>query len=219
MRAYFLWAVLAAVFAVPSFVWASPTVTLNGVDVTGVKNQRLTNVTVEFDGSGNIVLTAPQYRIVEQSSSGPVPPSATRPAEFVASADTVVPSAGNAGLARLPDDGNPTYVLALFNAPGLLGYNVDVLVNGQFVKTLVQGQSQQTCDISRYLVKGSENSIQYRMVMAADSGTSSKATVCLSLAKATHAQGAAVELTGEYAPIVIRGLDGAKTYTVTFIVP
>ena len=110
-------------------------------------------------------------------------------------------------------------MLALFNAPGLLGYNVDVLVNGQFVKTLVQGQSQQTCDISRYLVKGSENSIQYRMVMAADSGTSSKATVSLSLAKATHAQGAAVELTGEYAPIVIRGLDGAKTYTVTFIVP
>ncbi|MBO5753954.1 MAG: hypothetical protein J6S69_09770, partial [Proteobacteria bacterium] len=115
----------------------------------------------------------------------------------------------------VPDNGQPTYLMALFNAPGLLGYNVDIYVNGNFAKTLDQGKELQTLDISKYLVKG-KNTLQYRLIMAADSGTSSTATVVISLAKMTKQQGKTVELSGEYADIYIKGTDGAQTYTVEF---
>jgi len=55
------------------------TVTINGVDVTGLVNQKFENCIVEFDGSGNVKITAPGYEIkkIVPDEPSPVPPSTT----------------------------------------------------------------------------------------------------------------------------------------------
>ena len=204
--------------------WADPTVTFNGIDVTGLQNQKFNNVNIEFDAKGNIILTAPQYKLVNTAPQTPTPNTQT-PTQQADSALTTTANSHNTPTANshnmpqdlpvVPDNGQPTYLMAIFNAPGLLGYNVDIYVNGNFAKTLDQGKELQTLDISKYLVKG-KNTLQYRLIMAADSGTSSTATVVISLAKMTKQQGKTVELSGEYADIYIKGTDGAQTYTVEF---
>jgi hypothetical protein len=212
--------------------WADPTVTFNGIDVTGLQNQKFNNVNIEFDAKGNIILTAPQYKLVNTAPQTPTPNTQT-PTQQADSALTTTANSHNTPTANshntptanshnmpqdlpvVPDNGQPTYLMAIFNAPGLLGYNVDIYVNGNFAKTLDQGKELQTLDISKYLVKG-KNTLQYRLIMAADSGTSSTATVVISLAKMTKQQGKTVELSGEYADTYIKGTDGAQTYTVEF---
>lgn len=118
----------------------------------------------------------------------------------------------------LPDDPNPTWLVATFNYPGLLGYNINLYINNTFVKTIHQGQPQAIVDITTYLVKG-QNTIEYRLDMAADSGTSSKATVEFSLSKQIAKTGTNLDLSGQYATLLIKGADGTRNYTVNVIVP
>ena len=210
-------AVLAAMLF-SSAVYAAPSVIFNGVDVTGASNQVFTNVTVEFDANGNVILTAPQYKLVDTTPKAAVPPSSAIPAKMGPSAATTPVPKVDPGIDTLPDNVNPTYLLATFDSPGLLGYNVDVYINSNFFKTINQGLPQQSFDISSYLHSG-KNVITYRMIMAADSGTSSRATVELVLSKLTGKQGSAIELSGQYATIKINGIDGAKSYSVEFMVP
>lgn len=218
-------------FAVPSLALAQNQVFLNGVEISGTKNQTFTDVSVAFDAAGNISITAPQYKVVEQTprTTGRVAPSPTQPAQVVGqigqqtTQTTQTARAGQPQIAvatpTLPNPEKPTYMLALFNAPGLLGYNVEVIINGVMVKTIPQGMASQSFDVTQHLRRGTRNTIQYRLVMAADSGTSSKATVHISLAKANPGVGNTVELIGEYAPIEIKGIDGAKTYAVQIDIP
>lgn len=208
---------MAAAMLISTPAMADPSVIFNGVNVTGATNQRFTNVTVEFDANGNVILTAPQYRLVDTTPKAAVPPSSVKPAQMGASPASA-PAPAAPGIPTLPDNVNPTYLVATFNYPGLLGYNVDVYINARYFKTIDQGSAQQSFDISSFLHSG-KNDIAYNMIMAADSGTSSKATVELSLSKLTGRQGNAIELTGQYANIKINGIDGAKSYTVEFMVP
>ena len=86
------------------------------------------------------------------------------------------------------------------------------------VRVEQQGTADVELDITQYLVKG-KNVLQYQMSMAADAGTSSKATVVLSLSKLTARQGNAIELTGQYARQYIRAADGPRLYQVEVFVP
>lgn len=217
------WIPIAVGCFIPLSAQAQNQVFLNGIEISGTKNQIFSNVTVAFDTVGNISITAPQYKVLEQPQSSTVAPSPTQPAQVVSPSPVPVQSAlgtlAAPSIPKLPNPEIPTYLLAIFNAPGLLGYNVEVLINGSLVRTLTQGRPTQSFDVSQYLIRGTRNTLQYRLVMTADSGTSSKATVQLSLAKAATTTGNAVELSGEYAPIEIKGIDGAKTYTVQIDVP
>lgn len=222
----FLYVALVGAFALaaPTLAHAQNQVFLNGIDISGTKNQTFDDVSVSFDASGNISITAPQYKVVEQApkaSPSAVAPSPTQPAQVVAQVAPPARTSSVPSLAvpTLPNPEKPTYMLALFNAPGLLGYNVEVTINGVMVKTIPQGKASQSFEVTDYLRRGSRNTIQYRLVMTADSGTSSKATVQISLAKANPAVGNTIELVGEYAPIEIKGIDGAKTYSVQIDIP
>lgn len=213
------WIPIAVGCFIPLSAQAQNQVFLNGIEISGTKNQIFSNVTVAFDAVGNISITAPQYKVLEQPQSSTVAPSPTQPAQVVSPSPVPAQPAAAPSIPKLPNPEIPTYLLAIFNAPGLLGYNVEVLINGSLVRTLTQGRPTQSFDVSQYLIRGARNTLQYHLVMAADSGTSSKATVQLSLAKAATTTGNAVELSGEYAPIEIKGIDGAKTYTVQIDVP
>lgn len=215
----------------PSIALASPSIFFNGIDVTGVSGQRFTNVTVEFDSSGNVVITGPQYHLADITPKADVPSSAAAPVNAVSpqtqAFDPVHPTAAPAQapaavqpaeIDRLPNQYQPTFLVGEFNYPGLLGYSIDIYINGKFIKTMNQGQAHASVDISSYLVTG-KNVIQYRMNKTADSGSSSQATVELSLAKVTGREGNAVELSGKYARVLIKGADGENVYTVEFLVP
>ncbi len=215
----------------PSIALASPSVYFNGIDVTGVSGQRFTNVTVEFDSTGNVIITGPQYHLADITPKAETPSVPVAPGNVVSSqtqpVDPVHPTADpvqapaavkSAEIDRLPNQYQPTYLVGEFNYPGLLGYNIDIYINGKFIKTMNQGQAHASVDISSYLVTG-KNVIQYRTNRTADSGSSSQATVDLSLAKVTGREGNAVELSGKYARVLIKGADGENVYTVEFLVP
>lgn len=214
----FVFGVLSLALIAPAVASAQNQVFLNGIEISGTRNQSFENVTVFFDDVGNISITAPQYRVLEQEpeTTAAVAPSSTQRAQVVGQIrpQNLTQTQIAQTVPVLPDPQKPTYLLALFNAPGLLGYNIEVSVNGIVVRTLTQGSASQSVDITQYLRRGTRNTLQYRLIMAADSGTSSRAKVQISLAKANASAGNTVELTGEYAPIEIKGIDGAKTYTV-----
>ncbi|MDI7266888.1 MAG: hypothetical protein QME96_02710 [Myxococcota bacterium] len=54
---------------------------INGVEVTGIANQRFENVTVRFDAQGNIHVDAPGYRVqlLDGTGRGGAPPAPTTP--------------------------------------------------------------------------------------------------------------------------------------------
>lgn len=252
-------ALALACLAAPAAAMAAPNVYFNGVDITGVANQSFSNVSVQLDAMGNVIITAPQYHLMNfekshqanQAGAQVAPqgqpvygqnapaygrnsapaygrnpalrPDAQAAYQAQAAGNRVIQpkttfSDASEGLIALPEPSKPTYLVAFFDSPGLLGYNIDVYINGKFVKTLMQSESQTSFDITQYLVKGT-NVLQYQMSMAADAGTSSKASVVLSLSKLTARQGNAIELTGQYARQYIRAADGPRLYQVEVFVP
>ncbi|MCL2325432.1 MAG: hypothetical protein FWC40_02870 [Proteobacteria bacterium] len=187
-------------------------VTLNGVDITGIRGQHFTNVDIAFDDKGNLAISAPQYKVAPLPAVTPQAPAATPQVGQSPSESPSRPSA------TLPETQSPIYLVALFSAPGLLGYNIDVYINGQFVKTLTQGQAQQTIDVTAHLRKGA-NLIQYRPVLAADSGKSSRASVELLFSIVSQTTSNAIELTGAYAATTLTDINDRSNYNVELILP
>ena len=96
--------------------------------------------------------------------------------------------------------------------------NVDVFINGQFIKEMKQGIAQWSMDVSRF-IKSGVNDIQYRLVPVAGSGASSTAYVELWFTKMTGRQGASLELVGEYGEVRITAKDAQKGYSVNLKAP
>ena len=55
----------------PSFVEAR-SIFVNGVDITGAVEQTLREVTVYIDKNGDVLITAPQYRVLAKESVKPL---------------------------------------------------------------------------------------------------------------------------------------------------
>ena len=210
----FLFILALAFMLVPVVAAADPIILINGVNATGITNQRLDNATVTFDSTGNIYITAPGYKPVyvdtvtnSQPAASPVlPPS------------TVVDPLNNDREFTIKNPNNyPIIMLANFNQPGLLGYTVDVFVNGQYVKKFNQNDAQVSLDMAPYLHKGL-NEIRYRTSLAGSAGSSPSATVDIYLSKVTSKQGNALELMGEYGHVVIKSTDGERMYQVNYTI-
>lgn len=58
---------------------ASAELYINGIDVTGMTNQKLDQVSIQIDGAGNIFIQAPQYHVEEQVTYHPVSGADPRP--------------------------------------------------------------------------------------------------------------------------------------------
>ena len=232
----FVAAGLITFLSFPFLAMGNPSVIINGYNVTGITDQKFENVQVQFDSSGNIIITAPQYKLVTVNNGGNVTnsPSPGNPSSGTASSGN--PSSGSASAKSvnplvpavggpvvydrnaLPDGVNPTYLVAEFSEAGLLGYHVDVYINGKYIKEMKQDNAQQTMDVSRFLVKG-KNTIQYRLVRAANAGGTASAYVELWFAKLEGRQGSSLNLSGQYGEIKIMGKDGDKSYTIELTVP
>ena len=63
--------ILLMILLFPSFVEAR-SIFVNGVDITGAVEQTLREVTVYIDKNGDVLITAPQYRVLAKESVKPL---------------------------------------------------------------------------------------------------------------------------------------------------
>jgi len=209
-------AVLMCLFTA-SLAVAQPRVFLNDVDITYVRNQVFKDVDqISIDAEGNIIIHAPQYKIsertydgVEEGKSTYVPPKGTQ---------YPTPQELEEKRCTLPNDNKPTYLVANFNFPGLLGYNIDVYINGKFVKTISHEESQAAVDVSSFIHQG-KNHVQYRMVLAPSAGLASKANCEIFFAKADQNFNGKVEVSGNVASTTISTNDTKNVYDLDLIKP
>lgn len=237
MRRLFIWVIGFCALCVPAVVLGSPKIIINNLDVTGIRGQSFDNVKVTFDAEGNVLISAPQYKLVDVNRGGgtgatpPPLPSVQQVSKTVSDTTPVpgklpVPPVSHVAKGpyhydrnTLPDGKTPTYLVVTFNEPGSFGYNVDVYINGQFVKEFKQRQGQHTLDVSKYLERG-RNPVLYRLVRTADTGKSPTASVALMFSKLTGRQDGKIELSGEYSPLTIQSSDGSTTeYNTNINVP
>lgn len=161
--------------------YATPAeITLNEVDITGVREQRFRAVDVYIDEQGRVHITSDRYRVqVEGEAQDPAtgtggahpgtPQVSARPPRIGPSGDAASQPARSAAAARAaeparaadpPVDDYPSaapppgsYWLATEDN-GTTGHTVDVRINGTIVRTVRSGEPQVIADISRYLRHG-----------------------------------------------------------------
>jgi len=152
--------VTAAALAAPPLALAGPAVTLNGVNITGVANQRFENVNVIIDDQGNLEIQAKGYaaRVAGSpapatsatSASAPVAPRPAAPAPGPAVASTAVASNGS-GTAQL----TRRYFLATEQSlPDGTQYDVEVFINASWIRVVKSADPQVVTEVTRYLRPG-----------------------------------------------------------------
>ncbi len=109
--------------------WAAD-VYVNGVNVEGLTNHTFEKVTVRLDEKGNVQIDAPGYSVKKVTLSGDKP---EKP-------DGVI---------------TQKYFLVTEQSPlGMTEYEIDVFLNGKFLRTLKSGEEQLVTDISKSLKPG-----------------------------------------------------------------
>jgi hypothetical protein len=111
-------------------VWATE-VFFNGVRVSGLKNQSFKNCSVRFDNDGNVHVTAKGYSVKRVDQSG-----------------------GSQAAAKTPGVSKQYYLYAKSSKPGFVQYDIDVYINGKWIRKIRNAERQVVLDISRRLRKG-----------------------------------------------------------------
>ncbi len=150
---------LAAVaLAGPSPTLAGPGVTLNGVSIAGVSNQKFENVTVVIDAQGNLDIQAKGYAA---RVAGATPPAAPPPASPPPAAPppAAPPPAGSGTVASAPAAANGRLARRYFLAteqsqPDATQYDVEVFINASWIRVVKSTDPQVVTEITRYLRPG-----------------------------------------------------------------
>lgn len=118
------------------------TVYVNGVDVSALRNTTLENVTVHFDGEGNVQITAPHYEIQVVEPDAETGTTATR---------TPPPSPSPKPAGHGVAEGRWWLVT---EDDGSRGHLIDVYVNGARALTIKSGEEQHIEDMGPWLRPG-----------------------------------------------------------------
>jgi len=121
---------LALLCAAPT--WAAD-VYINGVHATGLSGQTLEKVTVRFDARGDLWIEAPGYNIKKVGGG---------------SQEATGPATGEASLTKR------YFLVTEQNVPGMTEYNVDVFINGKYLRTVRSIEEQIVSDITKHLRPG-----------------------------------------------------------------
>jgi hypothetical protein len=122
---------------------AGPALSLNGVPIDGVVNQRFENVTVVIDERGNVNILARGYSV-----SRPEPEPATAPA---------TPPSPPAAAGEPRPFGTLThryFLVAQQTEPGMTEYDVSVFLNGRWVREVRSDSDAEPFEITRFLQPG-----------------------------------------------------------------
>lgn len=119
---------------------------VNGVNVEGLTNQNFTKVNVTVDEKGNVHIDAPGYSVKKVSIAHDKPTAAVREEGLVT---------------------KKYFVVTEQNVLGRTEYDVDLYINGKFIRTLRSDDEQIVSDITRYFSPG-KNAVllQARKVLA-----------------------------------------------------
>lgn len=105
---------------------------VNGVNVEGLTNHTFEKVTVRLDEKGNVQIDAPGYSVKKVTLSG-----------------------GDPKPARTEGVITQKYFLVTEQSPpGMTEYEMDLFLNGKFLRTLKSGDEQLITDITRSLKPG-----------------------------------------------------------------
>jgi hypothetical protein len=147
---------------------AGPSVTLNGVSINGVANQKFENVNVIIDAQGNLEIQAKGYAV--RNGGPPAPPpappmvapaqAATRgaplaPSHVPATAPVVGSSAVASAMSGQPGRLTRRYFLATEQSqPDGTQYDVEVFINASWIRVVKSADPQVVTEITRYLRPG-----------------------------------------------------------------
>ena len=162
--------VAAAALAVPSPAPAGPAVTLNGVSISGVANQRFENVNVVIDAQGNLDIQAKGYAVRAAAPAARPRSPARRPPGRAAHRSprrtprpprpsSPRPSPGPAMVANAsptqPGRLTRRYFLATEQSlPDGTQYDVEVFINASWIRVVKSSDPQVVTEITRYLRPG-----------------------------------------------------------------
>ncbi len=106
---------------------------VNGVNVEGLTNQNFTKVNVTIDEKGNVHIDAPGYAVKKVTIS----------------ADKATPGVKEEGLVT-----RKYFVVTEQNVLGRTEYDIDLYINGKFIRTLRSDDEQIVSDITRHFAPG-----------------------------------------------------------------
>lgn len=150
--------------------WAGQAVALdvylNGVLITGVRNQEIQNATVQLDAQGNVKILAPHYRVeredttlngpagttkIHSSGGSTTPPPAQIAPQSPTPGSDAPPADGGRGLSQR------YWLVAEVNGPGLVQYRIEVRVNGLLVRSFSDADALPPLEVTDYLRPGMNN--------------------------------------------------------------
>jgi hypothetical protein len=136
---------------------AGPAITLNGVGIDGVTDQRFENATVVIDAAGNVHITARGYAVKGEPAAAPVvasaaaglPPVPPPPAGAAAPSGPAAPAGAPAP--RL----TKRYFLASEQSqPDGTQYDVEVFINSSWIRVLRSSDPPWVGEVTRFLKPG-----------------------------------------------------------------
>lgn len=145
---------------------------LNGVEITGIKNQTFYNATVTITATGDIYIEAKGYKVerIETEDYGPGgkkveiqkgvdnnrSPLSTNIYATTTASQTVTPSTQSTLTKKY-------WLVVQSNAPQLVQWQVEVFINGTLVKTVKSDEQFYPFEVTKYLRPG-KNSIIFNAI-------------------------------------------------------
>lgn len=106
---------------------------VNGVNVEGLSNQNFTKVNVTIDEKGNVHIDAPGYAVKKVTISADKPNAAVKEEGLVT---------------------KKYFVVTEQNVLGRTEYDIDLYINGKFIRTLRSDDEQIVSDITKHFSPG-----------------------------------------------------------------
>jgi hypothetical protein len=127
--------------------WAAGGLYINGVKVDGLTNVKLRGVDLDIDDKGDVRITAKGYNVSVSEAKTP-PATAAKPAP-------ATPAARNAA--------QPTRYYLVTSQNGDSQWDVDVYVNGTYVRRFQARDTPAPIEITRFMKNG-DNSVRFHAV-------------------------------------------------------
>ena len=184
-------------------LWAAPAmavdVYLNGKKVTGTQDVDFGKVKVKLDKAGNVFIDAPDFKVQEVGPGANAKPNPT--------ATQKAPNP--AGLSK------QYFIVTEGSQPGGSGYDVKLMINNQYIKTLSDSIPQNVVELNEFLKKGA-NSISF---LAKREGRTAKTagdtfTLMIGVGDAKGGQLSIEEVLHEYKLTGADPLEMAKTFNI-----
>jgi len=184
-----LWLVSYLLLAAPSARAAD--IYINGQPVRGVTNLKLENVVVEFTGTGDLHITAPDFKVHPAAAQGE---QATEPVGTVALLQ------------------NRYFLFTQTSTPGKIPYKFEVLVNDKSVKQFTSDEDQLTFELTLHLKPG-RNTVKIVSTYQARGGGTSAEQFHAFVGRGSP-NGAALEINKVLASLVRKGSDTGDSIDV-----